>query len=193
MWQASRLAGLLTVVMALVVVTSAQGTRPLKQRTLLVSDLPGFKVDTPPTLLRSANAWLNCKQSHRYKDAAALQARGFIAGAREHLYLTRAGLYAADASSSVIQFKSPQGALANLNETLPGGNAEFKPFTVPGIPGARGAATTGVNSDGLIVAFADGRFSYFLGVAYLPHDARHPTRASIIAAAQALYRRVHRA
>jgi hypothetical protein len=164
----------------------------LQQRTLLVSDLPGFKVDTPPTLLRSANAWLNCKQSHRYKDAAALQARGFVAGAREHLYLTRAGLYAADASSDVIQFKSPQGALANLNETMPsGGTGGLKPFTVPGIPGARGAATTGVNSNGLLVAFVDGRFSYFLGVAYLPHSAKHPTRASVVAAAQALYRRVH--
>jgi hypothetical protein len=180
------------VVAALVVVTSAQAARPLRQRTLLVSDLAGFRVDIPPELFTSTEAWLKVKDSGEYRESAALRARGFVAGVREHLYLMRAGLYLADAMSAVIQFKSPHGALASLNEVMPsGGNGELKPFAVPAIPGARGAATTGVNSNGLFIAFMDGPFLYFVGVEYLPHSANHPTRASVVAAAQALYRRVH--
>jgi hypothetical protein len=165
----------------------------LQQGTLLVSDLPGFKVDTPPTLLRSANAWSNCKQSHRYKDATALQARGFVAGAREHLYRTEAGVYAADANSNVIEFKTPGDASAQLALIMPAlrAGSAVKQFTVPGIPGVQAAETAGVNSNRFSIAFNDGRFSYWLTVFYPPGEANHPTRASVIAAAQALYRRGH--
>jgi len=166
----------------------------LQQRTLLASDLPGFKVDIPPEIFPSTDTWLKVKDSGQYKESAALQARGFVAAAREHLYLTtKAGLYAADATSAVIEFKSRQGALATLSEIIPSGNAGMKPFTVPGIPGARGAAIAGVNSNGFAIGFVDGRYSYLVGVLYPPNSAKHPTRASVVAAAQALYRRVHRA
>ena len=118
-----------------------------------------------------------------------------MAGVREHLYLTKARLYAADATSSVIEFKSPQGALVTLSEAAPSFQpvSGARPFSVPGIPGALAAATTTVNSDGFAIAFVDGRFSYFVGVLYPPNSVKHPTRASLVAAAQALYRRVHRA
>jgi hypothetical protein len=192
MWQWSR-PGLLMVAAALVAVASAQGSPGLPARVLAASELPGFKLDDQVSIGRSAQAWLYCSTSGRYKDAAALQARGYIAGAREHLYRTQAGVYFADANSNVIEFKTPGGATAELALIMPGlrATSAVKQFAVPGIPGAQAAETAGVNSNGFSIAFGDGRFSYWLTVFYPPGEANHPTRASVIAAAQAFYRRVH--
>jgi hypothetical protein len=210
MWRPSRSPALLTVAAALVVVflvlpplasghrvcagssASAQGSARLQQRVLRASELPGFKVDGQLEVARSAQAWACVKESGNYKDAAALQARGFVVGAREHLYRPRAGVYSADANSAVIEFKTPRGAAAQLAETIRGMGSD-KQFAVPGIPGARAAATSAVDFDGYFIVFADGPFEYFVGVRYLPNAAHPPTRASVIAVAQALYRRVHRA
>jgi hypothetical protein len=189
-----RLPGLLAVAAALVAVASAQGAPRLQQRVLRTSDLPGFKVDGQLDIARSAQAWYHCKISGRYKDAAALQARGYIVGASEHLYRTQAGLFSAEANSAVIQFKTPRGAAAELARAMAGlrsGSARLKQFAVPGIPGAQAAATVAVNSNGFSIAFADGRFWYLVSVLYPPNAANPPTRASVIAAARALYRRVH--
>jgi hypothetical protein len=194
MWQ-RRLPGLLTVAAALVVVACAQGSSGLQERVLATSELPGFTLDGQVGIARSAQAWLYCKTSHRYKDAAALQARGYIVGAREHLYRTEAGVYAADASSAVIEFKTAGGAAAELAFIMPGlrSSGAVKQFAVPGIPGVQAAAHAGVNFNGFTVAFNDGRFSYWLDVQYPPNAKHPPTRASVIAAAQAFYRRVHHA
>jgi hypothetical protein len=196
MWRSPRLPGLLAVAATLIVVASAQGSPPLiQQRVLRASELPGFKLDGQVDVPRSAQAWFNCKFSGRYGEAAALQARGYFVAAREHLYRTQAGLYAADADSDVIEFKTPGGAAAHLAQTFPPlpSSGEPKLFAVPGIPGAQAAATTAVDFNAYNIAFADGRFWYFVGVRYPPNAANPPTRASVIAAAQALYRRVHRA
>jgi hypothetical protein len=76
---------------------------------------------------------------------------------------------------------------------LRSGSAKLKKFAVPGIPGVQAAATAAVNFNGFTIAFADGRFWYLVSVLYPPNAANPPTRASVIAAARALYRRVHRA
>jgi hypothetical protein len=197
MWRSSRLTGLLTVgVAALFAVASAQASPPLQQRVLRASELPGFKLDGQIEIVRSAQAWYHAKISGRYKDAAALQARGFVAGALEHLYRLQAGAHAADAVSGVIQFKTARGAAAHLGQTiaeLRTSSAGLKQFAVPGIPGAQAAATAAVDDNGFTIAFADGRFWYLVSVLYPPNAAHAPTRASVIGVARVLYRRVHRA
>ncbi len=181
--------GLLALTAALVVVASAQGAPPLQQRVLRASDLPGFKVDRPLEIARSADAWYHVKCSGLSKDSAALRARGFVFGALEHLRRSQA-----EAFSAVIRFKTPRGANATLGETignLRSGSYALKRFAVPGIPGAQAAATSAVETKGFSIAFADGRFWYLVGVLYPPNAAKAPARTSVIAAARALYRRVH--
>ena len=175
---------------------SAQVSPRLKQRVLRASELPGFRVDGQLEVAGSARAWDCVKESGRYKDSAALQARGYVVGAREHFYRLQAGIHSADAYSDVIEFKTAGGAAAHLGRTLAdmrSGSAGLKPFAVPGIPGAQAAATAAATFNGYNIAFADGRFWYLVGVLYPANATNHPTRASAIAAAQALYRRVHRA
>jgi hypothetical protein len=161
MWRSPRLPGLLAVAAALIVVGSAQGSPPLQQRVLRASELPGFKLDGPVEVVRSPQAWFKVKYSGRYKDSAALHDRGFVVGAREHLYRSRAGTYSANAISAVIQFKTTRGAAAHLAQFMPdlrSGSAGLKQFAVPWIPGAQAAATAAVDDNGFTIAFADGRF-----------------------------------
>jgi hypothetical protein len=177
MWRSSRLPGLLTVAAALVVVASAQGSPRLQQRVLRTSELPGFKVDGQLEIARSAQTWYRAKISGRYKDCAALQARGYVVGAREHLYRSQAGAFSAEAWSAVIQFKTPRGAAAHLGQTIPdlrSSSVALKKFAVPGIPGVQAAATAAVNFNGFTIAFADGRFWYLVSVLYPPNAANPP-------------------
>jgi hypothetical protein len=53
------------------------------------------------------------KKSHRFEDSAALQARGFVVGALEHLRGSEA-----EALSGVIQFKTARGADTNLGQVI---------------------------------------------------------------------------
>lgn len=214
MWRSSRSPALLTVAAALVVVflvlpslasgrrvcagssATAPGSPRLQQRVLRASELPGFKVDGQLEVAGSAQAWDCVKESGRYKDAAALQARGYVAGAREHFYRLQAGVHTADAYSDVIEFKTPGGAAEHLGQTITdmrSGSAGLKQFAVPGIPGAQAAATAAATTNSFTIAFADGRFWYLVSMLYPPNATNHPTRASAIALARALYRRVHRA
>jgi hypothetical protein len=167
---------------------------PLQQRLLNPADLPGFVVDGPVEIARSPEAWYRPKLSGRYKDTAALRASGFVAAAREHLVLAhRSGGRTAEAASAVMEFKTARGARTTLGQTigqLRSGSYALKRFAVPGIPGALGAATSAVDQNGFSIAFADGRFMYGVGVVYPPHAKKHPARATVIAGARALYRRV---
>jgi hypothetical protein len=186
----SRLPGLLAVAVALVAVASAQGM-PLQGRVLGPGELSGFVPDRPLAIFRSAQAWYQAKVSGRYKESAALQARGFVVAVREILKGPNAN---AEAGSNVIEFKTARGAHAMLAQTIPemrAGSYALKRFAVPGIPGALGAATSAVPGKGIVIAFADRRFYYLLGVAYPTNAKQHPTRTSVIAAARSLYRRVH--
>jgi hypothetical protein len=175
----------------LVVVASAQGALPLQQRVLGPSELPGFAINGPPEIVPSAAAWYRVKLSRRFKDSAALKARGFVVGAREQLI----GLNAR-ALSVVIEFKNPRGARAMASQTiadLRSGSYALKRFAVPGIPDAQAAASSTANDKALSIAFADGRFWYLVSVRYPPKAAKPPQRTSLIAAARILYRRVHAA
>jgi hypothetical protein len=127
----------------------------------------------------------------QFKAAAALKARGFVVGARE--YLTGSN---AQAVSDVMEFKTARGARAALAQFVVGmraGSYSLKRFSVPGVPSAQAAATSAVNRKAFNIAFADGRFWYLVSVGYPPEARKHPARASVVAAARALYRRVHSA
>jgi hypothetical protein len=180
---------LLTEAAALVLVASAQGALPLQERVLAPGELSGFAVNGPAEVVRSAEAWLRPKLSGQYKETSALKARGFVVGARE--YLTGSN---AQAVSGVMEFKTARGARTTLAQSLAGmraGAYKVRRFSVPGIPGARAAATSTVNRKAFNIAFVDGRFWYLVSASYPPEAKKPPTRASVIAAAQALYRRVH--
>jgi hypothetical protein len=197
MWRRPRSPWLLSVAAALIVVAPAQGALRLQQRLLNPSELPGFVVDSPVQIARSAEAWYRPKLSGRYKETAALRARGFVAAAREHLVLAhRSGARTAEAASAVVEFKTARGARATLGQTLGelrSGSYALKRFAVPGIPGAVGAATSAVEQKGFTVAFTDGRFLYGVSVVYPRNAKQHPARTIVIAGARALYRRVHAA
>jgi hypothetical protein len=179
------------VTAALVVVASAQGALPLQQRVLRASDLPSFEVDRPLEIARSAAAWYHAKRSGQFKESAALQARGFVVGARQHL-----NGWKTEAVSGVIEFKTPRGARATLRETIAGlrsGSYKLKRFAVPGIPGAQAAATSAVDTKAYSVFFTDGRFWYGVSVVYFAKAAKSLARDSAIGGARALYRRVQSA
>jgi hypothetical protein len=186
-----RVLGLLAVAAALTGVASAQVTLDMQQRVLRESDLPGFKVDRPPEIFHSAAAWYQVRRSGLVKQSAALKARGFVVGAREDL----AGLNA-QATSAVIEFKASRGARATLAQFITdarSGSYKLRKFAVPGIPGALGVVSWNVNEKVFTIAFADGRFWYGVGLQHPPNAARPRARTSLIAAARALYRRVHSA
>jgi hypothetical protein len=90
----------------------------------------------------------------------------------------------------VEKFRTPGAArqdLAGVLQSLqhPGD----KVFLVPGVPGARGYYAVG---SGINAAFADGPYCYLVGAEEAaPGTAGVTTRASIVAAVQRLYRRVH--
>jgi hypothetical protein len=135
-----------------------------------------------------AKAWHHAKQSGRFKESAALQAPGFVVGARQHFKGSNV-----EALSAVIEFKTPRGATATLGQTIPQLRSDsyaLKRFAIPGIPGAQAAATSAVRGKAYSIAFAAGRFWYSVSVLYPANAAKHPAPSSLIAAARALYLRV---
>jgi hypothetical protein len=118
---------------------------------------------------------------------ATLQRLGFVAGVREDLVGPDrlAGL------STVEQYRTPSGArgeLAAVAPTLVGPGA--KPFAVAGVPGARGYDTAG---SGANIVFTDGPYFYLVGTEEAPSGTPGAAnQATLAAAAQSLYRRVHR-
>lgn len=118
-----------------------------------------------------------------------LRRNGFRAGAREDLNNGgTAGL------SLVEQFRSPSAAHAALIFEMSGFKATQKtsspytPFSVSGIPGAVGFTLGPPGRSGISIAFSDRSYYYLVGEA----GGGRPTIASLTAAAQHLYQRVHR-
>jgi hypothetical protein len=61
---------------------------------------------------------------------------------------------------------------------------------VPGIPGAHGFSNTTTGGSGHNIIFADGSFTYHIGVGWFPQAKKPPTRAQLITATARLYKRV---
>jgi hypothetical protein len=147
----------------------------------------GFKA-AQPSVDHTVSAWL----AHNLDPAVPLASEtnrltrlGFIAGATEHL----TGPDRRDGLSLVEQFKTPAGArleLANEFKTFKATVPGYDPFAVPGIPGAFGYAADG---PGLNIGFASGDYYYLVGEFVSAVSAS--SKATIRAAANRLYRRVH--
>jgi hypothetical protein len=167
--------------------TANTSTSSITSRVLTSNELNGF-TGSQPSVHHTASAWLAHTQNPSVPVASEtkrLTSLGFIAGATENL----AGPNGRPGLSLVEQFKTPAGARSELaNElkvfkaTVPG----YKPFAVPGIPGAFGYSAQG---PGLNVAFASGDYYYLVGEFVSAVSAS--SEATITAAAKRLYRRVH--
>jgi hypothetical protein len=209
--------GRATIALALALLATCLGTasawarpsRPaltIRERVLGSGDLSGYEPALPIRVVRSPFVWAQRGLPYRaVQEAERLRGAGFVAGVSEEL--TRPDAHAQrQGLSMVVQFRTARAARAeqtHLVEASSDPTTTVRSFAVPGIPGADGWDASAVGSDGVNVAFSDGRFTYVVaaGVAYEPGSAVHvpttdttpdpPSRASVIRAARKLYARVH--
>ena len=152
------------------------------------SELGGLVVAGRPRLVTSVVGWTT-------GDPMRLIQAGFVRGLREGY-----GAKADDgisALSSVAEFRTAAGArdevaseVGSVHPPAP----TYVAFPVAGIPRAHGFRQEAPGSVGYFVMFNDGRFQYEIGFGGSPSaDHRHgpAIKAQAIAAAQALYSRVH--
>jgi hypothetical protein len=127
------------------------------------------------------------------KEARRLKNLGFVAGANEQFDPT--GESAAQAVSVVERFKTEAAAKSELatqvEKTRTTSKGSFVPFKVPGIPNARGFDLPGPKSNGHNVVFVDGPFYHLVGTGFRKGDKSPPSREVVIAAVQAMYKRLH--
>ena len=160
-------------------------------RLLTNNELRGFTA-SPPAVNATARSWVTAEQlppSQLDAEFARLTRLGFIRGAREDLTMGNTpGL------SLVEQFHSDKAAAAELTAQTAESKAsapQFKPFAVPGIPGARGFALLQQGQGGINIAFARGPYYYLVGQELASGESNTKASiASLIAAAQHLYQRV---
>jgi hypothetical protein len=127
------------------------------------------------------------------KEARRLRNLGFVAGANEQFEPT--GESAAQAVSVVERFKTEAAAKTELatqiGKTRTTSKGRFVPFKVPGISNARGFDLPGPKSDGHNVAFVDGPYYHLVGTGFHKGDKSPPSREVVIAAVEAMYKRLH--
>jgi hypothetical protein len=169
------------------------GGVPLSGRVLPPRSLPGFVSMQYPTIVRSPALWATTveKSSTPAGETQRLRELGFVSGIDEHLF----GRYpvTADALSLAEQYRSSASARAELvyqytqaRSSARTSGGTFTPFSVTGLPGARGWEASSGNSVGLNVIFASGPFYYVVGAGFPRHAPFAPTRARITAAANFL-------
>jgi hypothetical protein len=162
-------------------------------RVLRAGELGGFAPEGRRVLGISAPSWVGevrVPASERAKEVARLQRLGFIAAVSEKL--APANGSPAEALSVVEQFASHSAARNELATQVTQSEARgAKPFTVSGIPGARGFGGTHGQNTGLNVAFAVGPYYYLVGAGWPTGSPGPPTRAEVVAAAEHLYRRLY--
>ncbi len=147
---------------------------PLSERVLAPSAFGGF--------VRTA-------LSARVPVTPRLRRLGFVAGVNEQLH----GIYPmkAQAVSVVERFRSVSGARAELaygDKTFAFGHGQkLERYPVIGIPGAIGWSVRDGRTTGMNVMFTNGSFYYLVGAAVSGHESGVPTRANLVAAAQAIY------
>jgi hypothetical protein len=120
-----------------------------------------------------------------------LRKLGFARGIWESLRWPARNL---PAVSAVAQFGSARAAQAVIAAHLAGvgenGGVKVTTFDVSGIPGARGFKAVGAAATGFNVEFADGPYWYYLGEGF-PTGTQTPNKDNVVAAARALYARLH--
>jgi hypothetical protein len=173
--------------------------RPLgiKGRVLQDGELAGFVAKSSPSTVLDLDEWAKAAPSGGIDITARLRRAGFVAGVREDL-VWKSGTDRG-ALSAVVRLRSASAARAEIaqqtrdfaGEPRRGRAKSYAVFEVPGIPGAHGFTLTTTDTSGHNIIFADGPFTYHLGVGWGKQATSPPTRAQLIAAAEALYARVH--
>jgi hypothetical protein len=160
-------------------------------------ELAGFAAKAPAVTVLALGDWAKVAPSGGIDVTARLRRAGFVAGVREDLIWSkgtdRGGL------AAVLRLRSATAARAEIAQQLRdfagephrGRAKSYATFSVPGIPGAHGFTLTTDETSGYNIIFADGPFTYHLGVGWGNQASAPPTRAQLIAAARALYERVH--
>lgn len=179
-------------------VTSTLKPLYITGRVLHAGDLPGFVPKQCPATVTDVAAWNKVAPSGGIDIEARLHRAGFVAAAREDLVWTKGS--DRGALSAVVQLGSAKAARAEIarqvrdfaDQVGRGEVKKYAAFAVPGIPGSGGWTATGNDgTTGHNIIFADGPFTYHVGVGWGAQVKDPPTRAQLIAAATTLYTRVH--
>jgi hypothetical protein len=183
-------------------VTAASGAAraaPLgiKGRVLMNGEFAGFAAKTPPVTALVLGDWAKAAPSGGIDVTSRLRRAGFVAAIREDLIWANGT--DRGALSAVVRLRSASAARGEIAQQLrdfagqPGrGRAKsYAAFSMPGIPGAHGFKLTSDDTSGYNIIYADGPFTYHLGVGWGNQASSPPTRAQLIAAARAFYGRVH--
>lgn len=169
----------------------------IKGRVLKSDEFAGFVAKTPVVVVVDLDDWAKVAPSGGIDVRDRLRRAGFVAALREDLVWSkgtdRGGL------SVVVRLGSVRAARREIaqqirdfaNEPGRGRAKSYAAFPVPGIVGAHGFTLTTEQTSGHNIIFADGPFTYHLGVGWGSQASNPPTRAQLIAAAKALYARVH--
>jgi hypothetical protein len=166
--------------------------RELAGRMLVAGDLPRFSPRGKRIVGINSSSWvaaLGLPPSEREKSLRTLDRLGFVRGVREQL--TPSPETGPEAISIAIKFRSPQSALAYVQQELKSGQTHgAKPFAVPGIADAKGFGGSFGAIVGYNVAFANRNFYYLVGEGYPTGAPGAPTRQELVTAAQRLDARV---
>ncbi len=167
-------------------------TSAVEKRTIGAGEFPGFNPSAPVTAT-TPQTWVQVDElepSQRAAAAARFRRLHFVAGARNDLIWARSSAGNEFGGLSVVeQFASAADARSDLVAELPS-LGPGRRFTVPGVPGASGVAGSEGASIGDDVLFTNGPYVYLVGAAWPAGVRSSPSRASLIAAVQHLYRRV---
>jgi hypothetical protein len=177
--------------------TTAGKPMYIGDRVLRAGELPGFSPRDTPKPVASVAAWNKIAPSGGLDVRARLRAAGFVSGVREDLRW-RSG-DDRGALSVVVRLGSAGSALSEIarelrdaaDEPNRGEATAYKPFAVPGIPGAHGFSLPASDHTGENIIFADGPFIYWIGAGWGNQVRDPPTQADLIHAANILYGRVH--
>jgi len=193
-----RIAGL-TAVVIVALGAAAQGfgaqPLPLTARVIAHGELAGFGPFGPAHVqtFMSPGSFLAAYQQaatppQRSAWVALLRREGFVAVAAEQLgslTANRGGL------SWAMELGSSAGARSELVKEVRSDESHglVSRFAVRGIPAVSAFRLGTSSSGGDNILFSDGRFLYFVGIAW--SNGARPARAALIAAAHSLYKRVH--
>jgi hypothetical protein len=169
----------------------------LAGRLLLAGEFPGFRPKQPPSALTDVAAWNKVAPSGGIDVRARLTRGGFVAGVREDLAWDKGN--DRGALSAAVRLGSPKAARAEIAQQLrdfaaePGrrGVLTYTRFAVSGIPRAFGFTKTAKDGAGHNIIWADGPFTYHVGVGWGAQVTDKPTQSQLISAARTLYSRVH--
>jgi hypothetical protein len=163
-------------------------------RVLMNGELEGFSPVGAPVFATNAPSWVGGQKlppRERPAEEARLKRLGFIAAVRERLL--QAGRGPAEATSTLVQFRSPSVAATDLAEEeqkvrARGTSAEARPLL---IPGGRGFVRVGASATEVHLMWASGPYFYRISAVHPTGRLNPPNLFDLIFAGNKLYARTH--